>query len=527
MIIMKVKKLVLKNFKRFDNLTIDLGENPKKIIALIGPNGCGKSSIFDAFEEKLKQYKSANKGRRQINFFSKLWFSILPDRRTEQYSVNDSIKIIKEDETTVFNKKSFYVRSSYRFTPELKANNIKTLPDVINDSNRPSSSIDLDSRLLENYERLISMSWNEWQDGNKTGKEMREELLGKINDILSRIIDIKISNLGNIVEGKGQLFFEKESSKDFPFENLSSGEKEVVDFIIDLIVKTPEFNDTVYCIDEPELHLNTAIQRRLLIEIEKLIPENCQLWIATHSIGFLRALQSDLKEKCSILDFSERDYFNSDCIITPLKVNRKNWQRIFQTALDDLTGLVAPKQIIYCEGNPTPSPSNEEQGLDAEIYNQIFSSYYPDTLFISSGGGSELTRNTSIALKVLNKAFKDCELILLKDRDHITDDERQGFLNSNHYNRMLKRREIENYIFDREILEKYCQENNLTFNFNKYNDTVTDINIQDLKPVQQAIQHSCENTLKIKDFKLNLAKYITPDTYVYKELLDIIFQVSP
>ena len=37
-------------FKRFDNLTIDLGPTPKKIIGLVGPNGCGKSSIFDAFE---------------------------------------------------------------------------------------------------------------------------------------------------------------------------------------------------------------------------------------------------------------------------------------------------------------------------------------------------------------------------------------------------------------------------------------------------------------------------------------------
>jgi hypothetical protein len=28
---MKVKKVILKNFKRFDNLTIDLGDSPKRI----------------------------------------------------------------------------------------------------------------------------------------------------------------------------------------------------------------------------------------------------------------------------------------------------------------------------------------------------------------------------------------------------------------------------------------------------------------------------------------------------------------
>ncbi|MBI1818946.1 MAG: AAA family ATPase [Nitrospirae bacterium] len=42
---MKLKTVRLKKFKRFDDLTINLGENLKKIIALVGPNGCGKSSV--------------------------------------------------------------------------------------------------------------------------------------------------------------------------------------------------------------------------------------------------------------------------------------------------------------------------------------------------------------------------------------------------------------------------------------------------------------------------------------------------
>src|SRR5882762_6209967 len=45
---MKIRKIQLKNgYKRFFDLTIDLGESPKRIIALVGPNGCGKSSVLD------------------------------------------------------------------------------------------------------------------------------------------------------------------------------------------------------------------------------------------------------------------------------------------------------------------------------------------------------------------------------------------------------------------------------------------------------------------------------------------------
>lgn len=520
---MKIKSLQLKGFKRFDDLTINLGNDPKKIIALVGPNGCGKSSVFDAFEEKQKDYKGANKSL-PIQFFLKFFYSILPAKKTESYNKDEAIRITEKDNSP-FDKKSFYIRSPYRFTPRLNISNITSLPDMIDDQNRPSSSIDIDSRLQENYERLLGKAWNEYQYGTKSGPEMRKELVGKINEIINNIVDIKISHLGDVVAGKGQLYFEKGTSKDFPYENLSSGEKEIVDIIIDLVVKTPEFNKTIYCIDEPELHLNTSIQRKLLIEIDKLIPDNCQLWVATHSIGFLRALQEDLKGKCSVLDFSDpnKSFFDSPCQIEPMKTTRKNWQRIFQTALEDLTGLLGPKKIIYCEGKAETTINNQEQGLDADIYNEIFSEEHHDTLFVSSGGNNQVVKNAPLALKILNKAFVDIQLILLRDKDNLSDQERNIFLNENSINRMLKRREIENYIFDKEILKKFCIDRSKNFDESKYDSKVTNIVTQSLKSVQQEIQASCGVTGSVSDFKLNLSRFISKDTQIFKELNEVIF----
>ncbi len=520
---MRVGKIKLKEFKRFDDLTISLGNNPKKVIALVGPNGCGKSSIFDAFEEELKNHKHA-KRREEDSFFSKLFYSALP-KKTDQYDRSTASKIWKDDGTQEFNKKSFYIRTAYRFTSNLKVESITAQPDIIDDTNRPHSSNALDSRLQENYPRLLGQVYDDvFKDGNKTGTQILEERVGKINIVLEKILDVRITNLGNITARKGQIFFEKGSSKDFPYDNLSSGEKEVVDIIVDLIVKTPEYNDTVFCIDEPELHLNTAIQRKLLIEIEKLIPDNCQLWVATHSIGFLRALQEELKDKSQILDFSEKDYFEGSQLLEPIKPTRQNWQRIFSTALEDLTGLISPKRIIYCEGRVDPTLGGLEQGLDANVYNSVFEEEFGDTLFVSSGG-NEAQSYAALALKVISKAFIGVNIFLLKDRDGKSDADRLVFLSLSTNNRMLERHEIENYLLDKEIIDKVAASKGKSISASEYSAIVSDPIMQDFKSgstiadLKVLAGYSGTNS----GFKLELSKYITPDTNVYKELKSLIF----
>jgi hypothetical protein len=396
---------------------------------------------------------------------------------------------------------------------------------VLDDNARPTSSIAVDSRFQQDYERFLGQAYDEWENGEFSGKEFRTRLLGQINKILRNILDIEISSIGNVRESKGQLYFDKEDAKAFPYQNLSSGEKEVINIILDLFVKSKDFDDTVYCIDEPELHLNTAIQRRLLIEIEKLIPENCQLWVATHSIGFLRALQDELNDKCSVLDFSQEDYFHGTHTMTPMQKTRANWQRIFATALDDLAGLVAPRHIVYCEGKQEPSIDGQEQGLDAIVYNEIFKVAYPDTLFISSGGSNDVHKNSGLAIKVLSKAFLDVELLLLRDRDTNTDQERNIFLTQAPHLRMLGRREIENYIFDQSVLREYCVQHGIEFDQAAYTAIVTNIVTQDLRlgNTLRQLKELCGFEKTVDEFKKELALYVVANSVVYLELESCIF----
>jgi predicted ATPase len=520
----RIKTLTLKGFKRFDDLTIDLGNQPSKIIALVGPNGSGKSSVFDAFEEKQKDYKGANVNE-SIEFFSKFLFNSDEAIKSQQYQKNLAIKITTTDDNPKFDKKSFYIRSAYRFTPKLNVTSITAQPDILDDTTRPTSSIAVDSRFQQDYERLLGQAYDEWETGQLSGPDFRTKLLGHINGILRNILDIQISNMGNVRAGKGQLYFDKEDAKSFPYQNLSSGEKEVVNIILDIYVKARDFDNTVYCIDEPELHLNTAIQRKLLVEIERLIPENCQLWVATHSIGFLRALQDELNEKCSVLDFSEKNYFRGTHTITPMPKTRTNWQRIFGTALDDLAGLIAPRRIIYCEGKQESNPNGGEQGLDAAVYNEIFKIAYPDTLFISSGGTNDLPKYSGLAIRILSKAFLDVELLLLCDRDENSDDGRNTFLSQATHHRMLGRREIENYIFDLSILKDYCAQHERVLNESDCACIVNDIYMQDLRQrnTLRQLKDLCGFENNLNEFKKELALHVSVNESIYLELEHCIF----
>lgn len=53
---MKIKSLQLKNFKRFADLTLQGIPGNYRLVLLIGSNGSGKSSVFDAFEV-LSRYR--------------------------------------------------------------------------------------------------------------------------------------------------------------------------------------------------------------------------------------------------------------------------------------------------------------------------------------------------------------------------------------------------------------------------------------------------------------------------------------
>lgn len=533
---MRIKKVRLKDgYKRFHDLTIDLGENPKRIVALVGPNGCGKSSVLDGILIKHRTFETiGNKGNQDYRYHSmeaKPSFnpSVIEIQLTE--GNYDSVAQTRRKSGSLSTIFSF--RSPYRYNSSLNVTEIKAVKDIKLNNYGASAAADIDEKIEENYRRLYAKFHAYQIEHDAKPSEAKAKIIGDLNAAIKNCLDLEIDNIGIVDAEKGSLFFrKKDHQKEFGFDVLSSGEKEVIDILLDLYLRKEDYTDTIFLLDEPELHINTSIQKNLLIEINKLVGENCQIWITTHSIGFLRALQGEMKDECQIIQFNANsDFAAKPYVLTPMEMSKAKWREVFSVALDDLVQLISPKQIIYCEGRDIPGKFGAERGMDAKAFNSIFSHNYPDTLFVSSGGNTELDQRSGVAIAILSKAISGLEILVLKDRDMAsgkitTEQDRQIYLKTNPANhRLLKRWEIENYLYDKEVLSVYCSKYQTKFDVESYDSFVTDIQNQNLKDETARIKKICGivGSVNPEAFKIDIAGCITSDMHVYKELESCIF----
>lgn len=304
---MRVSKIQLSSqYKRFHDLTIDLGTNPKKIIALVGPNGSGKSSVFDGMLFVANMFSTIGSfDRKDGKFHSMIGAAI--DYKAITISFDNGLSFHQERKARKLEGRENTIlsfRNSYRFNSNLDIKLQEALPDIKTNKSGASTSVDLDDNMTQNYQRIVVYLNHYRKDNDLTDKQAIEAILGELNKVFEACLNITLVDRGDIMSSRGMLFFKKKNQpNEFSFNVLSRGEKEVVDLMLDIYLKRKEFSEMIYIIDQPEIHLNTSIQKKVLIEIAKLIPDTCQIWIATHSIGFLNALKNELKDISDVIDF--------------------------------------------------------------------------------------------------------------------------------------------------------------------------------------------------------------------------------
>ena len=440
---MKIKSIHLPNFKRFTDLRIQSIPPIAKLVVLLGPNGCGKSSVFDALHYKSYEYRQMGH-HQDLDYY----FKMSPLARQ---AVPLTIEFHNASQADL--RKAIYTRTAYRNDPVMDIGAIQTMQSVLQET-RFSRMIDNDAAAGTNFQRLASNALErafDRKDRLKTLGDFQDETLGEIQSAMRRLFpDLVLNSLGNPLSDR-TFTFDKGTSKKFPYKNLSGGEKSAFDLLLDIFVKKVEYDDTVFCIDEPEAHMNPRLQGKLLEELFHFVNDKSQLWIATHAIGMMRQalqLRKQYGEQVIFLDFSNRD-FDGPVSIEPTEPDRRFWEQMHEIALDDLAALVAPEKIIICESDPNSA------AFDARCYNKIFAKNYPDALFVSAGGKSELNKIIPVLQNVIQKA----EIFVVRDRDGLLDEKRDELIQEGI--RVLTRRRIEDYLIDKEVLEKFANENGL------------------------------------------------------------------
>ena len=334
-----------------------------------------------------------------------------------------------------------------------------------------------------------------------------------------------------------QFYFTKGTTKDFSYRNLSAGEKAAFDLILDMVVQSKYYPNAIYCIDEPEIHMHTKLQGKVLRELYLLIPGQSQLWLSTHSIGMLQEaeeIEKELPGTVAFLDFGGRD-FDMDQVIRPAKIGKAVMDKFYELAFGDFAKLILPRVIVFCEGDPN---GGKRKDFDKTIYTTIFADTHPEAFFISGGSCNDIENIEKTNGEIIDTLLKNTQVIKIVDRDDRSPQEISDLAKKDI--RVLKERNLESYVLDDEVIKKLCEsvkkpgefdecirEKNeaLTASIGRRNAS------DDYKSARGEIYNALKNRLVLTKCGNNadsfirdtLAPLITPDTEVYKRLEKEIF----
>lgn len=537
---MRVKRIKLTNFKRFSNLTIDSIPETTKLVVMVGPNGSGKTSIMEAMNHFYKCSGFGSAGDYQ--YLRKIEIGQTLDPRNWIHEAVNLVDIEFYDHSfpkqysSGQTKGHFYFRSAYRNEPDFTVDTMNRQPDPTKEL-RLNTLIENDQTISKNYQALVATSVNElFKDENqkKYVEDVTNKLTGKIKASMEKVFkNLMFTSLGNPLSN-GTFYFSKGASQNFQYKNLSAGEKAAFDLILDMVVQSQYFPDAIYCIDEPETHMHTQLQGKVLRELYSLVPDQSQLWISTHSIGMLQEaeeIESNNPGTVTFLDFGNRN-FDQEQLIQPVKIGKKVLEKFYELAFGDFAKLMLPEVIVFCEGT---HEGKKRKDFDQSIYNKIFENRCPTTLFISAGNCNDIIELQSKQGGVINTLLNNCKVIRLIDRDDCSSGEIESY--NKEGIKVLQRRNLESYLLDDTVITKLCELNNQNDKIQSCLEAKqralrsTSGASDDLKSVRGVIYNELKKILGLTQggknadsfIRYTLTPLITPDMQIYKELESDIF----
>jgi predicted ATP-binding protein involved in virulence len=313
---MEITKVTLQNFRGIGSLELDFPIT-QNIVALVGINGFGKSSILDAIAIVL-----------QASVFFHNYSCISSIRNKKTFSKDSDVQIMKQeasfgvvlsnsDKNSVLNVSKVIGRREKvdkvrgQESPLTKFKNLIVhyssvrqvlsilpyyYPRRINNDDVPVSdeSSDFDNFFawfkeledIENEERLETSTY-------------RSSSLESVRTAVYSILGGDFSRL-RVKRATNDLIISKDGI-DTPVSCLSDGEKSLIALVSDLArklattysaIEKPLEGEGIVLIDEIELHMHPTWQRMIIPRLTKTFP-NCQFIITTHSPQVLSHVQPE------------------------------------------------------------------------------------------------------------------------------------------------------------------------------------------------------------------------------------------
>ena len=308
--------------------------------------------------------------------------------------------------------------------------------DFVNYIHQKSAARDkkLAEAMKEKPELMGSVILEKYPDPLQKYKEIFTSiLLGKV------LLDINPAS-------PGVFRFSDQSGQELSFEALSSGEQEVIKVLFDVARK--DIRHSVIIVDEPELHLHPTLTFKLIETLKSIGDHTNQFIFLTHSPDLISTY-----------------YSTGDVYFIDQKENGGN-QAHRLSDLDhqhkEVASLIGQNLGMFAVGKKLVFVEGEKASIDRLAYQKIAQTIDPEIRILPSGSVQNILALNNIEEQI-RKAIFGIELYMIRDRDGLSD-EQASMLEKNGRIKCLKRRHIENYFLDDEVLFKVAQQLYLTEN---------------------------------------------------------------
>ncbi len=474
----KLKGVHLKGYKAIQDIRLT---NFERINYLVGTNGSGKSSIFEVLSIPSVFVKSANAGAIAVPMYGDLNRIIHDNFYFELSFDDDAMNIVTMNVTDHHNLSIQDANFTRTYPPDNPTSdsglNSQDWMANILDANATGEEMSIDLKSNYDFSRDVA-------DDPEAIRKFLNSYYAKESEYVRNVV--KSITAANTIEF--EITSQADKSVTLRYESLrsvSSGYMQLLGLYFSIRQKLQQFSDqakstqrvAIVCIEEPGQGLHPGLQKKLPMLFSEILEDdalsNVVLIVTTHSPFIISAACNQDDQKTYLIKdgytvnlaedvvAESSGYASDECLNVAAKM--------LDAGFEDIAPTPSTKEsvkIVYCEGA-------SKKVKDSDIYTAIFADETERYLFISTGGYTDAVNayyaarasaefvfgagSSALALLDRSCSFSDIRVGIDEyvaktgaGKLMFTDHERKKILKSDIQAgyRMLKRKEIENYLFD-------------------------------------------------------------------------------